>query len=79
VTIEAEQLADGKLNVTQIKGTYNGLPPPGDQQMTIDFMKSLPIKDVIRQESYSVDTNNNPLPDRVWVDWRDMYEKAKNQ
>jgi len=79
VTVEAEQLADGKLDITQIKGTYNGLPPLEDQKMTIDFLKSLPIGGVVRQESYNVDTKNNPLPDRVWVEWRDMYEKAKYQ
>jgi hypothetical protein len=79
VTVEALHLANGKLDITQIKGRYNGIPTPEDQQKTIEFLRNMPISDVLRQESYDRDINGKDLPDRVYVEWRDMYQKAVQQ
>jgi hypothetical protein len=79
VTVEARNLDNGKLEITQIKGRYNGIPTPEDQQKTIEFLRNMPVLDVLRQESYTKDINGNDLPERAYVEWRDLYEKAKSQ
>jgi hypothetical protein len=79
ITVEARHLDDGKLEITQIKGRYNGLPTPEDQQKTIGFLLTMPISSVKSFESYSMDTNGKKLPESVEVEWRDMYQKAVQQ
>jgi hypothetical protein len=79
ITVEARHLDDGKLDITQIKGRYNGLPTPEDQQKTIGFLLTMPISSVKSFESYSMDTNGKKLPESVEVEWRDMYQKAVQQ
>ena len=67
VTVEAEKLPDGRLNVTQIKGNFNGLPSEEDQQLVAELLKDLPVKQV-RVESYTKDATGADLPDRTYLD-----------
>lgn len=75
VTIEALKKDDGSLDITQIKGNYNGMPSPEDQKAVVDFLRGLPVA-TVRSERYTVDTKNTKLPDTTQVDWEDLW---KNQ
>jgi hypothetical protein len=72
VTVEAEKLPDGRLDVTQVKGNFNGLPSEEDQILVAELLKELPVKRV-RVESYTKDAAGEPLPDRVFVDYAGKF------
>jgi hypothetical protein len=70
ITIEAQKNEDGTLLIRQIKGNFNGVPEPQDQEIVVEFLKGLPI-DKIQPESYAKSTTGEELAERVRIDWSD--------
>ena len=70
ITIEAQKNEDGTLLVRQIKGNFNGVPEPQDQEIVVEFLKGLPI-DKIQPESYAKSATGEELAERVRIDWSD--------
>lgn len=68
ITIEARKNDDGSLFVKQIKGNFNGVPEPKDQELVVQFLKDLPI-DKIQPESYARSATGEELAERVRIDW----------
>jgi hypothetical protein len=70
ITIEAQKNEDGTLIVRQVKGDFNGVPEPQDQERVVEFLKGLPI-DKIQPDSYTRSATGEDLPERVRIDWSD--------
>jgi hypothetical protein len=70
ITIEAQKNEDGTLIVRQVKGDFNGVPDPQDQERVVEFLKGLPI-DKIQPDSYARSATGEDLPERVRIDWSD--------
>ena len=70
VTIEARKNDDGTLFVKQIKGNFNGLPDPADQEIIVQFLKDLPIEK-IQPERYIKTRTGEELEEAVRIDWSD--------
>lgn len=68
VTIEARKNDDGSLWVKQIKGNFNGLPDPADQEIVVQFLKDLPI-DKIQPERYTRTITGEELEEVTSIDW----------
>lgn len=71
VTIEALNMGEGKLKVTQIKGRFNGMPDPEDQKRVVEFLKEMPVVSANRERYYK-----NPMDQELeapqTVDWAGM-------
>jgi len=68
VTVEARKNDDGTLFVKQIKGNFNGVPDPADQEIIVQFLKDLPI-DKIQPERYIKTKTGEELEEAVRIDW----------
>jgi len=68
VTIEARKNDDGTLFVKQVKGNFNGLPDPADQEIIVQFLKDLPI-DKIQPERYTRTITGEELEEATRIDW----------